>query len=131
MTTDEEFVKRFADKCIEITKEPKIRFAGIVNSSGELITGGFKDGLTPYEQDDNRHKLYRELAARITLRKNFDYKLGRVKYSASRREKIVMMSFPLDEYVLLITAEPDINIDRTAYGIIRILGQEWYTFFGN
>ena len=65
-----------------------------------------------------------ELAIRIS-RQKFDYSMGRVKYSASRREKLVMMSFPLKKFILLIIAEPNINIDRLAYKIIQILGNEW------
>lgn len=56
--------------------------------------------------------------------------MGRVKYSASRREKLVMMSFPLKKYTLMITAEPNINIDRLAYKIIQTLGKDWSEFFG-
>ena len=32
--------------------------------------------------------------------------------------------------ILLITAEPNINIDRLAYKIIQILGKDWSEFFG-
>jgi hypothetical protein len=54
--------------------------------------------------------------------------MGPVKYSASRREKLVMMSFPLKNSILLITTEPNVNIDRIAYKIIQILGKEWWEF---
>jgi len=56
--------------------------------------------------------------------------MDRVKYSASRREKIVMMSFPLKNCILMVTAEPNVNIDRLAYRIIQKLDQQWYEFFG-
>ena len=75
-------------------------------------------------------KIFRELAIRVATRKKFDYSMGRVKYSASRREKLVMMSFPLKKYTLMITAEPNINIDRLAYKIIQTLGKDWSEFFG-
>ena len=54
--------------------------------------------------------------------------MGPVKYSASRREKLVMMSFPINDLILLITAEPNINIDRLAYRIIQKLGDSWSDF---
>jgi len=38
------------------------------------------------------------------------------------------MSFPLKNSILLITTEPNVNIDRIAYKIIQILGKEWWEF---
>jgi len=53
-----------------------------------------------------------------------------VKYSASRREHVVIMSFPIYEKVILIVAEPNVNIDRLAFRIIEKLGSQWGEFFG-
>jgi hypothetical protein len=41
-----------------------------------------------------------------------------------------MMSFPLKNTSLLITAEPNVNIDRLAYKIIQIIGKDWSEFYG-
>jgi len=114
----------------EILFEKEIRFAGFVNMSGNLIEGKFRGDVIPFESDEEQQKIFRELAYRISTRKKFDYSMGAVKYSASRREKLVMMSFPLNEMVLLITAEPNVNIDRLAYKIIQILGKDWSQFYG-
>ena len=63
-------------------------------------------------------------------RQGFDASLGRVKYSSSRREKVVMMSFPAGRYVIMVTAEPGVNIDRLAWKIINKLGKQWSEFQG-
>jgi hypothetical protein len=72
----------------------------------------------------------KELASRVEKRKKYDNELGRVKYSASRREHVVIMSFPIYEKVIMIVAEPDVNIDRLAFRIIEKLGSQWGEFFG-
>lgn len=120
----------FALTLDEILSEKEIRFAGFVNMQGNLIEGKFRGDVIPFESDEEQQKIFRELAYRISTRKKFDYSMGAVKYSASRREKLVMMSFPLKEMVLLITAEPNVNIDRLAYRIIQILGKDWSQFYG-
>ena len=74
--------------------------------------------------------MFQELATRITKRKNFDQNFGRVKYSASRRENVVMMSFPLNEHIIMITADPGVNIDRLAWKVIQLFGSQWSEFFG-
>ena len=120
----------FKQKLDDIFSEKEIRFAGFVNRKGDLEEGKFREDIVPFENDEEQQRIFRELALRISIRKKFDYSMGAVKYSASRREKLVMMSFPLKNTILLITAEPNVNIDRLAYKIIQILGKDWSEFYG-
>ena len=107
--------------CEKLLQEPEIRFAGIINPMGNLIACGFNKGVKPLKDEEERRKMYMELVLRVTTRREFDYCLGPVKYSASRREKVVMLSFPLGGNVLLIIANPDVEIDKTAAKIMKIL----------
>ena len=118
-------------KLEEILLEKEIRFAGFVDLTGKLMRSRFREGIVPFESDEEQQQIFRELALRISTRKKFDYSMGAVKYSASRREKLVMMSFPLKKSILLITAEPNVNIDRLAYKIIQVLGKGWSEFRGD
>jgi hypothetical protein len=112
----------FEQKCKNILQEDEIRFAGIINKLGKLVAGGFKEGITPLESEEDRRKMYLELVIRVSMRSEFDHDLGKVKYTASRREKAVVMSFPLDNNVLLVSAEPDISIDKVAHKILKLIG---------
>lgn len=120
----------FKQKLNEIISEKDIRFAGFVNMQGDLVQGQYREDIVPFENNEDQQRVFRELALRISTRKKFDYSMGAVKYSASRREKLVMMSFPLKNVILLITTEPNVNIDRLAYKIIQILGKSWSEFYG-
>lgn len=42
------------DICDLLLKEPKIRFAGIINNKGRLVSGGFSRDTIPYEKDEKR-----------------------------------------------------------------------------
>ena len=118
------------NKIKNISLEPEIRFCGLIDSDGELITGQFKTGIIPLENDSRRRQMFQELAHRVANRTNFDANLGRVKYSASRREEVVMMSFPIGKYIIMVVAEPSVNIDRLGWKIIDKLGQQWSEFQG-
>ena len=107
-------------KCEILLQEPEIRFAGLIDSMGHLVAGGMKKGLTPLEDQEDRRKMFMELILRVTTRQEFDSTMGRVKYSASRREKIVMMSFPLEKEVLLVSAKPDVDIEKTAKKVMTL-----------
>ena len=112
----------YEEKCQSLLKEPEIRFAGLINHMGHLVAGGMKKGMSPLEDEADMRKLYMELILRVSTRKEFDYSLGPVEYSASRREKAVMISFPIGNKVMLVSAETDVNIDETAKKIMKICG---------
>ena len=112
----------FEQKCQNLLKEPEIRFAGLISPMGHLVAGGMKKGLKPLEDDADMRKLYMELILRVSTRQEFDQSLGVVNYSASRREKAVVLSFPIGNKVLLISANTDVNIDETAKKVMKIAG---------
>ena len=130
MTDSELFIEEIKNKISNILLEPEIRFCGLIDSSGQLIAGDMKSGIIPFETDARRKQMFQELAHRVANRTGFDANLGRVKYSSSRREKVVMMSFPLGKYIVLIIAEPSVNIDRLGWKIIDKLGNQWSEFHG-
>lgn len=117
-------------KIKDILSEPEIRFCGLIDGSGELIAGDFGSKIIPLENDERRKQMFQELAHRVANRKGFDANLGRVKYSSSRREKVVMMSFPIGRYIIMIIAEPSVNIDRLGWKIIYKLKNQWSEFYG-
>ncbi len=124
--SDKEFpIEEIKDKIKEIVSEPEIRFCGLIDSSGQLIAGDLDSKIIPLENDQRRKQMYQELAHRVANRKGFDANLGRVKYSSSRREKVVMMSFPIGKYIIMVIAEPSVNIDRLGWKILNKLGRQW------
>ena len=122
--------ENFKNKIRSILSEPEIRFCGLIDSSGELIIGEMREGVIPFETDAKRKQMFQELAHRVANREGFDANLGRVKYSSSRREKVVMMSFPIGRYIILVIVEPHVNIDRLGWKIIDKLGKQWSEFQG-
>ena len=120
----------FKNKIKNILSEPEIRFCGLIDNLGELIVGEMREGVIPFETDAKRKQMFQELAHRVSNREGFDANLGRVKYSSSRREKVVMMSFPIWRYIILVIAEPHVNIDRLGWKIIDKLGKQWSEFQG-
>jgi len=107
-------------KCQLLLQEPEIRFAGMIDAMGNLVSGGIKEGLTLLEDEADTKKLYMELVLRVSTRKDFDTNLGPVEYSASRRKKVIFLSFPLGNKILFVSAEPDSDIEKTANKVKKI-----------
>ena len=123
-------VKEYEKRCQELLEDQEVRFAGLLDEFGKLLAGGFKQNIDQKLTEEQHNSVCKELAARVAKRKKYDTELGRVKYSSSRREHVVIMSFPIYEKVIMIVAEPHVNIDRLAFRIIGKLGSQWGEFFG-
>jgi hypothetical protein len=115
-------VQIYDEKCKKLLNENEIRFAGIIDDVGELISGGFKEGLTPLESDETKLKSFMEFVSKVSIRKEFDQSLGPINYLAARRDKAVLISFPfpISKIVLLISAESSANIEDLATKVVEI-----------
>lgn len=115
-------LKLYEQKCNQLLQESEIRFAGIVDSNGKLISGGFKEGLTPHEGDETRLQHFLEFVSKASIRKEYDESLGPINYLAARRDKAVLVSFPfpITQILLLISAEPTANIESLAKKVVEI-----------
>ena len=111
--------EKFCKKVLEL--DSKIRFAGMINEKGRLFAGGMREGLKPLENTKDDEMLYMELVLRTKMRREFDHVLGPVKFAMSYREKAIVMSFPIDENVLLISAEQGFDFANVPFKIIKIL----------
>ena len=107
-------------KCELLLQDPEIRFAGLLDPLGNLVAGGFKTGVEPLKDENEAKKMFIEAVLRQRTREEFDYNLGPVQYGAARRKNAVIMSFPIDKNVLFISAEPFVEIDKTARKIMKI-----------
>ena len=123
-------IKEYEKRCQDILEDDEVRFAGLLDEFGKLLAGGYKQNINPRLTEEQHDSVCKELASRVAKRKKYDTELGHVKYSASRREHVVIMSFPIYEKVIMIVAEPHVNIDRLSFRIIEKLGSQWGEFFG-
>ena len=101
--------------------DSKIRFAGIINSRGRLIAGGMVSSKKALEDEKKDEMLFMELALRVKMRSEFDGELGKVKFSLSFREKLIVMSFPIKNDVLLVSMERKTQFEKIAFKIIKYI----------
>ena len=112
----------YDDKCKKLLVEEEIRFAGIINEDGKLVSGGFKKDITPLEEDESRLQSFMEFVSKVSIRKEYDKTLGPINYLAARRDKAVLVSFPfpISKFVLLISANPSVDIEKLAVKVVGI-----------
>ena len=101
--------------------DSKIRFAGVINSKGRLVAGGMvptKKRLGDRKRDE---MLYMELALRVKMRSEFDDDLGKVRFSMSFREKLIVMSFPMKNDILMVSMERKTQFEKIAFSILKLI----------
>ena len=115
--------------CDTIIKlDRNIRFVGIVNDKGEVIEGGFQDGVEPLLEGTDEQEMYTNSLSNITLLKNYSDRLGKVKYSLTEHQKIAMMSVPLDNGILCLSVHSkDIDVDKLKNTVLEIISTQTKT----
>ena len=113
---------KYDELCERIKKiDSKVRFAGVVNSKGRLVAGGMVSSKKRLGDRKNDEMLYMELALRVKMRSEFDDDLGKVKFSLSFREKLIVMSFPMKNDVLFVSLDKKMSFDKIPFKIIKLL----------
>jgi len=101
--------KDLEHSCKQVMSLPDIRFCGIINKLGHLIAGGFKDGIVPLESEKERKMTFMQMILDINMRKEHDFSLGEIEYTATKRGKVVMITIPFSDIIVLVSAEPNVD----------------------
>jgi len=105
-----------------IALDSKMRSARLINSRGHLTAGGMKDGILSLESQKQDEMMFMELALRVRMRHEFDGEFGKVHFSMSYRDKVIVMSFPLNnDNVLLLSCEKDIDFGKLPFEVLKII----------
>lgn len=100
-------IKKLEQACDALSEEGKIRHVGVINPLGRLIAGGFRKGVKPLMEHEKISMTYMQMQLDFKMRKELDDILGEIDYIASRRKNQLIISIPIKENLVLITAEPD------------------------
>ena len=111
----------YENLCTLVQKiDSKVRFAGVINSKGRLVAGGMTPSKKRLGDRKRDEMLYMELALRVKMRREFDDDLGKVKFSMSFREKLIVMSFPMENDVLMVSMERKTQFENIAHSILKL-----------
>ncbi|MDQ3882977.1 MAG: hypothetical protein M3243_02875 [Thermoproteota archaeon] len=104
-----------------IKLDRSIRFVGIVNSRGEVIEGGFKQGIEPLLNGADEQQMYIHSLSNLMLLQSYNDKLGMVRYSLTEHEKVTLITFPLRDGILCLSTMPNANKDKIREKVMKVL----------
>lgn len=108
-------VEKYTDmerRCTVLLDDDQIRFAGVINKMGNLIAGGFRKDVRPFQNDAKQRMLYMQMVLEISMRREFDSDLGDVHYTASKRNKALMITVPIEDRIVLVSSIPNASTER-------------------
>jgi len=119
-TIEEELdLKKICEKIIVL--DMKIRFAGIINEKGRLVTGSVNDKIKFLVDRKDREMLFMEVALRTRMRQEFDHYLGLTDFCITHRENVIIMKFPVGNKTLYVSAEKGLELDKIPFVISRMV----------
>jgi hypothetical protein len=86
-----------------------VRYAGVIDDAGSVLAGGMKSGMGSIMDENNEELYLTQTALRKSMRERFDATLGKARFAFVEREKISILTFYMDENLLLVTLEPNIS----------------------
>ena len=102
--------------------DPKIRYAGVCDDTGELKYGGQREGIKNLLSPEETKKSNLQALARWGLRNSLSLKIGKGKYSMAEYEKLKRITFPLEESnLLLVTTEVDADHTKIINNTLEFL----------
>ena len=108
--------------CERIIKlDRSIRFVGIVNNRGEVIEGGFKQGVEPMLNGTDEQQMYIHSLSNLTMLQSYKDRLGMVRYNLTEHEKVILMTFPLGDGILCVSALPKVNMNKIRDKVMKVL----------
>ena len=87
----------YDDLCNKIISIDKtIRFVGIANKSGVLVSSAYRDGLTPLMTREETSHYAIQAVTRTMLREDFTAKLGKIEYSITKYQRLIRALIPFE-----------------------------------
>lgn len=98
--------------CSNIAKiDESIEIVAVLNNKGrviEMIT--LEDGINKYLTPQKREMLFMECVLKSSMNKEYDHEFGKVQSSILMREKFIVFSFEMLDYVILVISKPVFNL---------------------
>ena len=103
-----------------INLDPKMRFAAIIDTKGNIREGIMKSGKTSLKNQKEEEHFCKQVAQRRKMRQEFDRTLGKVRYVHVEREKVTQMVTYGKRNIIYFTMEPEMPIDTKIRLVTKI-----------
>lgn len=86
-----------------------VRYAGVIDDAGGQVAGGMRKGTDSIVTETDEELFLTQTALRKSMRERFDDTMGRARFAYVEREKISILTFYMEDKILLVTLEPNVD----------------------
>jgi hypothetical protein len=86
-----------------------VRYAGVIDDAGGQVAGGMRRGTDSIVTETDEELFLTQTALRKSMRERFDGAMGRARFAYVEREKISILTFYMEDKILLVTLEPNVD----------------------
>ncbi len=101
--------KDLCDKILGLN--PKIRYVGIVNRFGKTLAGSMRNGVKPLFKPEEARDEFFLTAIKESMRERFYNSLGKCSFTLTVHEKVDLISFLHDKYIVYISVDKGLAYD--------------------
>lgn len=92
------------DKLLNANKH--IRFIALVNKMGKSLVEKKQKGVKPLLTKGKAQAMYMQLMLDVTMRKDLNPNMGKLKFIIAYREKTQIITIPVKKYLVFISVGP-------------------------
>jgi hypothetical protein len=114
----------YGNLCKEILGlDPKIRYAGVCDETGETKFGGQREGVENLLSSAETKRSNLQALARWALRNTLSSKVGKGRYAMAEYEKVKRITIPLADksHLLLVTTEVNADHSRIIQQVLKLV----------
>src|SRR5581483_955440 len=101
-----------------------IRFVVIVNGRGEVIEGGFQQGVEPLLDGTDEQQMYMQSLWNVTTLQKYSGRLGKVRYNLTEHDKVTLMTFPLGDGILCLSTSSRADSNKIRDKVMKAIKEK-------
>lgn len=106
--------------CSKLTQSSEILYSGFVNKKGRVVTGNQNNSLE-FHDEKSLEMFVMEIALDFSMKNEFNDILGKVQYSATKRDRFNVLCIPIDELILVMITDDTISLEKVVKRVYHIL----------
>jgi hypothetical protein len=116
-----EYVEMLCHSIFSIDKS--IKSVAVINEKGRIVEKILKPAFAEQFPDHLSELFCMSCVLQVSMGRDFDENYGPINYHMSERRNLTMMTFPLDENVILVTTNKNISPVSLARNIVDLINE--------
>ncbi|MGI0087780.1 MAG: hypothetical protein ACREBI_07440 [Nitrosotalea sp.] len=107
------------DSILEVNSN--IQSVAVINKLGRPVDRTFRPRYAKQFPDKTSEVLFMQCVLEISMGRDFDEQYGPINYHMSERANVTMLTFPIEDHVILVTANKSVSPISLAKKIVNII----------